>query len=163
MKTDMKTCTATAATTATKNMRSKSTSESWTEVVKKKKNRPVKPTVFTSWSPSKSTQLIRPVVKSRTEPAFTSANTRVVVQVKHFNNKKFNGFITLYDAKLQIFQAIGLELSNHHRTSFERAEEDNSILFITFKFKNCFSKDQLSRFFWYFKESSAGVDDMISG
>jgi hypothetical protein len=103
--------------------------------------------VFTSWSPSKSTLLIRPVVKSRIEPAFANPNTRVEVQVTHFNNKKF----------------VGLELSNHHGTSFERAEEDNIFLFITFKFKHHVCKDQLNRFFWYLKESSVGVDDMISG
>ena len=115
------------------------------------------------WSTLKTTRSPRSMLKkTRIDPAFERVDTRVVVQVTHFNKKKFNGFVTLDDAKHQIFQAIGMELSNHHGTSFERAEEDN-VLFITFKLKRPISKDQLNRFFWYLKESRSGVDGLISG
>jgi hypothetical protein len=48
--------------------------------------------------------------------------------------------VTFEDAKYQIFQAISLELSNHHCTSFKRLDEDKSKsqeqeLFIAFKLK----------------------------
>jgi hypothetical protein len=101
--------------------------------------------------------------KTKIEPAFASMDSRVVVRVTHFNNKKFNGYITSEDAKHQIFQAIGLELANHHGMTFEREEEDKSNLSITFKLKHSISRDQLNRYFWYLKESSLGFDDTISG
>jgi hypothetical protein len=97
------------------------------------------------------------------EPAFAEDGTRVVVKVTHFNNKKFEGFVSQDDAKHQIFQAIGLKLNNHHGSTFQRDEDDSSLLKITFRLKQPISKDCLHRCFWYLKESNAGVDDMISG
>jgi hypothetical protein len=46
-------------------------------------------------------------------------DSRVVVRVKHLNKKKFNGYITPEYAMHQIFQAIGLELSNHQDSDLE--------------------------------------------
>jgi precorrin-2 methylase len=53
------------------------------------------------------------------EQAFADMDTIVVVKVTQFNYKKFNDYITLLDAKHQIFLAIGLELSHHHGITFE--------------------------------------------
>ena len=89
--------------------------------------------------------------------------SRVTVKVTHFNRKKFEGFISREDAKHQIFQALGLELSMHHGTSFRRDEDDGQ-LYITFRLNQEINKDDLQhREFCYLKTSKAGKDDMISG
>ena len=66
----------------------------------------------------------------------------VTVRVTHFNRKQFNGFVSREDARHQIFQALGHELSLHHGTFFKRPE-DNGELFITFRLTKEIEESQL--------------------
>ena len=93
----------------------------------------------------------------------TSVIDRVTVKLTHFNKREFNGYVTREDAKHQIFQALGLDLSLHHGTFFRREDADGQ-LFITFKLAKVINKEELQyREFWYLKTSKAGKDDTISG
>ena len=159
--------TPTATDTSTKVTTTSKSMPTWTQVVSSSKNQSVR-CVEKNQGGRECPSSHKKLKRSNIQPAFVESetNTRVVVKVTHFNNKKFNGFVTFEDAKYQIFQAIGLELSSHHGTTFMRSEEDdmnNPELFITFKLKQPVQKDQLHRYFWYLKESDAGFDDKISG
>ena len=109
------------------------------------------------------------VKKSSIAPAFNGSVTiksiidRVTVKMTHFNNKEFKGFVSREDARHQIFQALGLDLSLHHGTVFKRQDDDGQLL-ITFKLNKEINKEELHfSEFWYLKTSKAGKDDMISG
>jgi hypothetical protein len=66
--------------------------------------------------------------------------------VTHFNNQKFAGYVSLEDAKYQIYQALGIELLNLNGSSFKRSEDDN-VLSITSKLKK---QSQLSLLIYSF-------------